>query len=178
MTNLEILSVALALGIDCMGVATAIGLKSPHRKIIVASILLFGFFQSLMAWIGMTTGEFLLGLARSRITLAPPFILIALGIAMIVKAVRSGNPKICVATYIAVVGASITVSIDALGVGIALGIAGKLSLFGIAVIGLTAAFLSTVGFATGLALRKIINVTEGTAGVILILIGVAMMIAR
>lgn len=178
MTTLEILSVALALGIDCMGVAAAIGLTRPQKKIVIASILLFGFFQSLMAWIGMTTGELLLGLARSRITLAPPFILIAFGVAMIVKAVRSGNPQICVVTYAAVVAASITVSIDALGVGIALGIAGKLSLFGIGIIGLMAAFLSTVGFAAGLTLKKLINATEGTAGVLLILIGVAMMIAR
>jgi len=178
MSTFEIFGVAIALGIDCMGVAGAIAFTHPSRKIVIASVLLFGIFQSLMAWIGMKTGTLLFGLTQSRIDLAAPSILIALGAVMIIKGTRSGNPNICVATYVAVVGASLTVSIDALGAGIALGMAGKLSFPGIGIIGLMASVLSLIGFLAGLGLRRILNVTESTAGIILILIAIAMIITR
>ncbi|MGQ9604047.1 MAG: manganese efflux pump MntP [bacterium] len=178
MTILEILTVAIALGIDCMGVAGAIALTRPSGKIVIASVLLFGIFQSLMAWIGMHTGSVLQGLVKSRIDLAGPAILIALGVIMIVKGIRSGNPSICIITYAAVVGVSITVSIDALGAGVALGISGKLSLSGIGVIGLTASVLSLIGYTAGSGLGKALNLTESTAGMMLILIAIAMIISR
>jgi putative Mn2+ efflux pump MntP len=176
MSRFEISWVAVALGIDCMGVAGAIAFTHPSRKIVISSVLLFGIFQSLMALIGMKTGVLLLGLTQSRIDLAAPFILIALGTIMIIKGIRSGNPNICVATYVAVVAASVTVSIDSLGAGIALGIAGKLSFLGIGIIGIMASLLSLIGFLAGFGLRKILNVTESTAGIILILIAIAMII--
>lgn len=178
MTILEILTVAIALGIDCMGVAGAIALTRPPGKIVIASVLLFGIFQSLMAWIGMHTGSVLQGLFKSGIDLAAPAILIALGVIMIVKGISSGNPSIRIITYAAVVGASITVGIDALGAGVALGISGKLSLLGIGVIGLTASLLSLIGYAAGSGLGKALNLTESTAGIMLILIAIAMIISR
>ncbi len=178
MSTFEILGVAVALGIDCMGVAGAIAFTRPSRRIVIASVLLFGIFQSLMAWIGMKTGVLLLGLTQSRIDLAAPSILIVLGVIMIIKGIRSENPNICVATYVAVLGASVTVSIDSLGAGVALGMAGKLSFLGIGIIGLMASLLSLIGFLAGFGLRRILNVTESTAGIILILIAIAMIITR
>ncbi len=177
MSTWQTISVAAALGIDCMGVAAAIATGGPSRSMILGTSALFGAFQSGMTIVGMAGGTALASLVGPRVHLASPMILIFIGLIMIGKGIRSGNTTITIYGIAAILGASVAVSLDALGVGTALGLTGTLSITLIAVIGIVAFLLSLVGFITGMLLARFINFTETAGGILLIVLAVAMVLS-
>jgi putative Mn2+ efflux pump MntP len=170
----EIIGIGIALGIDCLAVSAAIATAGPTKSTVVLSCLMFGLFQSGMALAGMAGGSGLARLVSSPLRFAPPVILCAIGLVMILKKPgRMGEPP-GVAGVVAVVGAAVSVSLDALGAGVAMGIAGIVSLLSAAVIGFISVGMSILGFAAGGVLGRRAAWAEKVGG--LILIGLAIII--
>ena len=137
MTLWQTLALAVALGIDCLGVSTAMALTHPGRTTVILSCLLFGVFQSGMALAGMLAGSGLSAYLSSPLRFVAPTILAALGVLMIIKWRRSGHEALKIGNesraggIILILGAAVAVSIDALGAGVALGLIGEVSLIAV-----------------------------------------------
>lgn len=177
MTLWQTVSVAAALGIDCLGVAAAISATRPTRHIIILTSALFGVFQSGMALAGRSGGTLLAKLTGPRVHLASPIILILIGLVMLGKGIKSGDKAITIYGIGATLAASFAVSLDALGVGIAFGLTHSLAPLAIMIIGIFAFLLSLVGFTAGLLLSRFINFTESAGGILLIVLAIAMLIS-
>lgn len=164
----EIIGIGIALGIDCLAVSAAIATAGPSRSIAVLSCLMFGLFQSGMALAGMAGGSGLARLVSSPLRFAPPLVLCAIGVVMILKRPGRVGEAARVAGIIAVIGAAVSVSLDALGAGVAMGLAGIFSLLSAAVIGLISVGMSVLGFAAGGVLGRRAASAEKVGGIILI----------
>jgi putative Mn2+ efflux pump MntP len=137
---------------------------------------MFGLFQSGMAFAGMAGGSGLARLLNSPLRFAPPLILCAIGLVMILgKPGRVGEPA-RVTGAVAVIGAAVSVSLDALGAGVAMGLAGIVSLLSAAVIGFISVGMSVVGFAAGGVLGRRAAAAEKVGGLILIGLAVIMFV--
>jgi putative Mn2+ efflux pump MntP len=178
MTLWQTVAIAVALGMDCLGVSAAMAVANPTRTVAILSCLLFGIFQSGMALSGMIGGSRLVTYVSSPLRLAPPVVLALIGVLMILKGIRSGQPTLKVPGIIAILGAAIAVSVDALGVGAALGMIGEVSLAAVAIIGVIATGLSAVGFAGGRLLSRYTNLTESAGGMVLIVLAGLMLLYR
>ncbi len=177
MTFWQSLSVAGVLGIDCMSVAAIMASTKPGRSVVFLTSTLFGIFQSSMALGGMLGGSFLVSQIGNRLQLVSPLILAFIGVTMIGKAQRSSNRSLSTYGIVTIVAASLAVSLDALGIGIAMGFAGIFSLTVVLIIGSVALLLSLIGFAAGLLLARYINFTEAAGGIVLIFLAVAMILS-
>ena len=177
MTIWQTISVASALGIDCLGVSAAISTTRPTRQVVILTSTLFGIFQSGMALAGMAGGTLLAKLTGPRVRLASPVILALIGLIMIGKGIRSGDKAITIYGIGATIAASVAVSLDALGVGVAFGLTNSLAPLAIVLIGIFAFLLSLVGFGAGLLLSKFVNFTETAGGILLIVLAIAMLIS-
>jgi putative Mn2+ efflux pump MntP len=130
---------------------------------------MFGLFQAGMAFAGMAGGSGLARLVSSPLRFAPPLILVAVGLVMLFGRGGSSDEKRAGALgMIALVGAAVSVSLDALGAGVAMGIAGDMSLVTAFIIGLISVAMSAAGFAGGAVLASRTAVAERAGGLILI----------
>jgi len=129
-----------------------------------------------MALGGMIGGKALETLVSSPLRLAAPVLLAGIGVLMITRGLRCEQPAVRLAGLIALVGASVSVSLDALGAGIALGLVGEMSVMGAALIGIVSVGMSTVGLACGKIFARCTGLAEDIAGAFLIVLAVVMFV--
>lgn len=134
--------------------------------------ILFGLFQFAMAIGGMLAAATLQSLVASPLRLAAPVLVAAIGVIMITKGLKCEQATIRLAGIAAVVGASLSVSLDALAAGVALGLVGTVSVAAAAVIGLVSVAMSAAGLAGGCMLAKYTGLAEDIGGGFLILLAV------
>jgi putative Mn2+ efflux pump MntP len=172
----ETAGIGIALGIDCLAVSAGISTARPPGRFVITACLLFGLFQSGMAYGGMAGGSGLAGLVEPNLRFAPPVILSVIGAVMLFGRAGGVGEHGGVAGLVALVGAAVSVSLDALGAGVALGIAGQVSLSSAAVIGVISAAMSAAGFAGGGAVASRAALAEKAGGLLLIALAAVMFV--
>ena len=175
MSLLELCAIALALAVDAFSIGVAVGLTRTSRRERFRLSFHFGLFQALMPLAGALAGCAL----EHRIARWDHWValglLAAIGGRMIWGAIRGGAEKAAAGDPtrgLQLVGLSFAVSIDALAVGITLGLEEISIPFAVSLIGVTAAALTLVGMlvAGGFASRLGRRAEIG-AGVVLVVIG-------
>jgi putative Mn2+ efflux pump MntP len=143
----------------------------------VLTCLMFGLFQFGMAFAGMVGGRQIETLLSSPARFLAPLLLAIIGILMITKGLKCAEPSLKLIGIIAVVGASVSVSLDALGAGVALGIVDVVSIRGAGLIGLVSVCMSAIGFAGGRMLARHTGLAEDIGGGFLIVLAVMMFVS-
>jgi putative Mn2+ efflux pump MntP len=92
------------------------------------------------------------------------------------RAGQSDKKREGAAGLLTLVGAAVSVSLDALGAGAAMGIAGEMSLAAALIIGVISVAMSATGFAGGSALASRTAAAEKVGGLILIGLAAVMFI--
>lgn len=172
--SLEIMGLALALGVDCLAVSAGIGSSGPRRSTSVMVASLFGLSQFGMAIGGMVGGATLQSLVDSPLRLAGPVLIAVIGVIMITEGLKCEHPTVRLIGILAVVGAAVSVSLDSLGAGVALGLVGTVSVAAAAVIGLVSVGMSVAGLLGGRILTKYTGLAEDIGGGFLIVLAVVM----
>lgn len=173
----EIVGIAVALGVDCLAVSVGVGSSGPRRSTIALVAGSFGVFQFAMALAGMYGGAALESLVSSSLRMAAPILVAAVGVLMITKGLKCEQPSVRLLGLVTILGASVSVSLDALAAGVALGLAGVLSIPGAVVIGLVSVGMSLVGFAGGKVLARRTGLAEDIGGGFLIVLAIAMFVS-
>lgn len=182
MQLLELLSISIALGLDASGVCLSLGLDSKiNRKIAILIVIIFGFFQFLLFYIGGFAGYFF----NNYIIEIPNFfggiILLILGILMTGESFK--EEKFLILKFFVIIILGISVSIDALIVGFTLSkiisntfVLLSNSLF----VGLVTSILCFISFAICREIRRIAFVKKYAGmlgGVVLIFFGFKMILS-
>ena len=173
----EVIGIGFALGIDCLAVSAGISAMRPPARVVLATCFLFGLFQAGLALAGMAGGTGLAHIVKSPLRFAPPVILFGVGLMMFFSPPGDGGRRRRSLGVMALVGAAISVSLDALGAGVAMGIAGAMSTTAALIIGVISVGMSAVGFGGGAMLASRTAVAEKIGGLILITLATVMLIA-
>jgi manganese efflux pump family protein len=178
MNKLELLMIALGLAMDSFAVSLGAGAHERVRGLRPTFRLWFhfGLFQALLAIVGWFLGAGMAGLIDSWDHWVA-FILLGLVGGKMVKEGLAGPPgepaaeKEDPSRGLLMVSLSVATSLDALAVGISLGVLGVSIWYPGAVIGLVTALLSLLGLRIGQFLgRKLGSWMEVLGGVVLLLI--------
>jgi putative Mn2+ efflux pump MntP len=176
MSFLSVMILSLGLAMDCLAVSIASGAAVKQVKIHLALrvAFFFGFFQSLMAALGMTLGWTLKDLVEAYDHWLAFGLLGGIGAKMIFESFKMESEKSgwnpCQLSTLTVL--AVATSIDALAVGISLSFVQIESISTIIAIGLVSFVLSFVGIYTGEKMGHFFeNKIEFAGGVILFLIG-------
>ena len=191
MVILATLALAVALGMDAMSVSMALGVRwhGPGQRFRLAWHM--GLFQFLMPILGYLAGRQLAGVLCSIGTYAAAALVFAVGVKMLWEALRSHPGAVAESTEHFVerelhvkprdptrgwslLGLSLATSIDALVVGVSLGITGGGILRRSIVIGVTAGIMSLIGVAVGKRVGRALGKPAEVLGAILLMaLGVA-----
>jgi manganese efflux pump family protein len=173
---IELLLVALAVGLDNLGAAIALGTGGVDRAQRVRVGLIFGFFEAGMPVLGILTGRAVAGdLGRSGPAVAGT-LLGAMGVYSLISALlkrpehRSvARPKVGQILLLGVV-----LSIDNLVIGFALGSRHTNLVVAVVVIGAVSTGLSLVGLEVGRRIgARFGEASEVLGGLVLIVVGIA-----
>jgi len=172
---LETLLVAFGLGLDAFSVALGVGSKGATARQTFRLSFHFGLFQFFMPLIGWWVGRGAVGVVRAYDHWMAFAILLAVGVHMIVESF--GHAKKAAGARDAtrgwpLVGLSVATSLDALAVGVGLGILRQRLIRSAVVIGVVAAVMTLVGLQSGRVLRLWVGRRMETLGG-LVLIGIA-----
>ena len=187
MAILKILGLAVALGMDAMSVSMALGVRWHGRGQRFRLAWHMGLFQFLMPIIGYLLGRPLAGVLKSVGIYAAAALVFAVGVKMLIEALKAHpgaaaegaehliekglhvKPKDPTRGW-SLIGLSLATSIDALVVGLSLGIAGggDIVLRGL-VIGVVAAVMSLAGVAVGKRAGAALGKPAEIAGAILLM---------
>ncbi|UMZ75273.1 manganese efflux pump MntP family protein [Natranaerofaba carboxydovora] len=176
MPNLLIMTmVAVAVASDAFSVSLGVGTTKTLRLQRIGKIaLLIGAFHVIMPLIGIYLGSFLAGFLEEIGDFIAGAILIFLGYKMIVQ-YQEGQDKASKFDLTRGTGLlvfAVTVSIDALTVGLTLGLAGAASILIALIFGGIAFIMTAVGLLLGGQLTKYIkNKGELVGGVLLVIMG-------
>lgn len=183
MQSLEILMIALALSVDAFAVAMAAAaagrLHSPRPVFRIA--FHFGLFQFLMPVIGWAAGTTVERWIASFDHWVAFALLSVVGIRMFHAALRPRTfaPRDDPSRGLMLVTLSTAVSVDALAVGLSLGMLDVEVWAPSVVIGVVAAAMSLVGMLVGNRLHaRYGRIAEGAGGVILVLIAVRIVVSH
>jgi manganese efflux pump family protein len=173
----DLLLVSFAISLDNFAATLALGSRtSPARRLPVA--LIFAFWGGLSPMLGIVLGRTLLGAVETYATLVGSVVLVLLGVWTIVSALRGGGGrrrKKIVQSISALALLGMTLSLDNLVVGVALGLHGAAPL----VIGAMVATMVFVSSFSGLLMGRTGFErwgvpTEIGAGLLLVGIGVGL----
>lgn len=175
MSLIEIIFLAVALGIDCLVVSFSQGLifNSNRVKNSLALALTMGVFQGLMPCIGYFG-------AGSISRFVEPFskwlvciIFLALGVKFIYEAFQEKKETICCIGLRCLIGMGIATSIDALAAGVSLRLWNVPLLLPAVIIGVMSFWMSIKGFWAAILFKKIPSkALEMTGGMILVFLAV------
>ncbi len=176
------LLIGIGLAMDCFAVSLAIGTSTRSQVVKTALVIAvcFGFFQGGMTVIGWFAGTAF----YSEVSRYGPWIafllLAAIGIKMIYEGIFEENgEQFAGLLVLPVLVLSVATSIDALAVGVSLGLLGDAVLLPAVVIGLVSFAFAVIGVVCGQRLEKILgHRTEILGGVILVLIGTRILVNR
>jgi putative Mn2+ efflux pump MntP len=183
MSFVFIIGIAVALAMDCFAITLgmACGAKGLTMKQAVRMAAFFGGFQFVMPIFGWLAGDRLLGLIRSFDHWVAFGLLALIGGRMICESFKlSDEEKACrpdqtQGTRLVVL--ALATSIDALAVGLSLGVVRTGILYPAAIIGLTSFVLTVVGARLGPVIGRIVGKrAELLGGLILIGIGIKILI--
>jgi putative Mn2+ efflux pump MntP len=174
--------VAVSLGLDNLAAAIAIGIAGVDRSIRTRVALAFGLFEAGMPVIGLLSGRALADAAGHLGHLIGGGLLIAVGLQIVVSALRGGEDEVDRVREMATGGLSRLVllaaalSIDNLIVGFALGTDRVSLVLSIVVIGLVSIAMSLIGLEAGSRLGESLGErAEAVGGVVLALVGIALL---
>jgi len=176
MDLLTSLLVGIGLAMDCFAVSLAIGTstRSDLAKTAVVIAASFGIFQAAMTVAGWGIGATLYAEISAYGPIIAFLLLAGIGAKMIYDGIsgESESPLTSLAV-LPVLILSVATSIDALAVGVSLGVIGSDVLVPAAVIGLVSFAFAITGVLCGMRLEKILgHRTEILGGAILVLIGI------
>jgi putative Mn2+ efflux pump MntP len=176
MDLLTSLLIGIGLSMDCFAVSLAIGTttRSQIRKTALVIAACFGLFQAGMTVAGWIAGTTLYTVISAYGPWIAFLLLAGIGIKMIYDGIWEENEAHFVGLHvIPVLLLSVATSIDALAVGVSLGVLGSPVLVPALVIGLVCFVFSCTGVMSGERLEKLLgNRIEIAGGVILIMLGV------
>ncbi|QSO55270.1 manganese efflux pump [Alicyclobacillus curvatus] len=170
---IEILMMAVALGMDAFSLAIGIGLKGISRQRAILLCLAIGLFHVVLTLVGIYTGMMLQDVLGKLAKWFGSFLLFGLGLHMLFSTLfgKDEDDKSFNATYMGMILFGIGVSIDALSVGFSLGL--RSTAFGL-VAAATFGFFGMVMCGAGLVVGRRVNRMAGVYGEVLgaiILIG-------
>jgi manganese efflux pump family protein len=172
-TAVRILGVALAIGLDVLALSTAIGIKEPPWGERIRLGIAFSLAEILMQVIGLSLGAGFGRLVGTVATWAGLIVLAGIGVWILREGFSEREHEFAVKTPAGLVLASLSISLDSLGVGFALPalrlpLAPLFSTVAVSTVAFTLAGLA-FGAALGHAFEK--N-AEKAAGIVLILLAV------
>jgi manganese efflux pump family protein len=176
---LTLLLVAASVGADNFAAAVAIGLAGVDRQVRLRIAVVFGLFEAGMPVLGLVVGRGLSGSLGSRAHLVGGGLLIAVGVQMGIKALRSeaGAPAALAGapmTRLLVLAAGL--SIDNLVIGFALGARDAPLILSVIVIGVVSVGLSLLGLELGNRLSAELGHRSELLGAgVLVLVGAAIL---
>lgn len=144
--------IGISLSMDAFSLAISIGTLSPKKLKKIELILTIGIFHFFMPYFGSILGNYLKDLSMIPSNYIVAFIFIALGIEM-VKNKDNENP-IGLLTILKILFISLTVSIDALLIGLAFGIQKESLILGFIIISITSMMFTYLGLEVGTFLSK------------------------
>jgi putative Mn2+ efflux pump MntP len=172
MTPFELVGIAIALGFDAFSVALGVGACWSDFRSRFRLSFHFGVFQSLMPLIGWKVGEQILPYIRGWDHWFVFGVLMAISLKMLYESLKhkdSDTPPACNPTKgWMLIGLSLAVSIDALGVGLTFGSLQRNQIAYIIVIGLTAIAMTATGMVLGATASSRLGVWAERAGAALL----------
>ncbi|GAB2721595.1 manganese efflux pump MntP family protein [Paenibacillus thermoaerophilus] len=145
-----ILFMAVALGMDAFSLGIGIGLRGIRLKQTLSLGLLIGFLHMALPLLGMAMGMMAGRLLGSVAALAGGCLLILLGAHMIWNAVREEQrPVMNISTLWSMIFFALTVSMDAMSVGVSMGLIASDTMLTIAVFGIVGTVMSVSGLLIG-----------------------------
>ncbi|MBM3497740.1 MAG: manganese efflux pump [Armatimonadetes bacterium] len=182
MSLLELAGIAVALGFDAFSVALGIGACWSDSRSRFRLSFHFGIFQSLMPLIGWQVGRQIIPYIRSWDHWFVFAVLMAIAAKMLYESLKRAHdegPPTCNPTKgWMLVGLSVAVSIDALGVGLTFGGLERHQVAYVIVIGLTAIAMTAIGMVIGAKASSKLGVWAERAGAgILALVAVKLLVA-
>ncbi len=175
MTLVEIIFLAVALGMDCLIVSFSQGLlvRFKRRKISNILALVMGLFQGGMPLISYLLTGMVFAYVASFAKILVFAIFLILGLKFILEAFRHDEVEYKRLGFKVFILLGLATSIDALGAGVSLKLTSTPLLLSCGIIGLTSYFMSLVGFWSGCCLKKYATkYLEIVAGLILIALAV------
>jgi manganese efflux pump family protein len=173
---LQLLALAVGLGCDAFAVGLSIGTRWSGPRRVFRLSFHFGLFQFLMPLAGWLLGHSLLGRVLGAGKWLGAAILGAVGVKMLMDALRpagqttepADRPGFDPTRGWSLIGLSVATSLDALAVGIGMGIAGERLLGPALVIGVTAALMTLAAMRLGTVLSRRVGRRLELAGALLI----------
>ncbi len=172
---IEILLLAIALGVDCLVVSFSQGLIFSHNRLKNSLALAFtmGLSQGLMACIGYlfteTVSKFIEPYGKWFVFI----IFFGLGVKFIHEAFKKKEEEICCIGLKCLIGMGFATSIDALASGVSLNLTHTPLIFSASVIALVSFIMSISGFWGGNLFKKLPSkYLEISGGIILILLAI------
>jgi len=164
--------IAVILGIDAFSVALSLGVYSCLPRQVFRTSLSFGFFQFIMPLIGYYLGVGIVQYIRKFDHWIAFGILFAIGIKMLIDAFKKEEEKVSCDRTLGwtLIGLSIATSIDALAVGLSLGLAGTKIIFPSLIIGVVAALMTMAGMLIGKKCSEIFGKRMEAVGAIVLII--------
>ena len=177
---LELILIAIGLGMDAFAVSICKGISMPKmnwKKAIIIG-LYFGIFQALMPVIGFTLGKTFENLVTSIDHWIAFGLLLIIGIKMIIDAFKEDNVSVNDSVnWKVMIILAIATSIDALAVGITFAFLQVNLLLAISIIGIITFILCVIGTKIGNNFgNKFENKAEILGGIVLIFIGVKILL--
>lgn len=177
---LELILIAIGLGMDAFAVSICKGISMPKmnwKKAIIIG-LYFGIFQALMPVIGFTLGKTFENLVTSIDHWIAFGLLLIIGIKMIIDAFKEDNISVNDSiNWKVMVILAIATSIDALAVGITFAFLQVNLLLAVSIIGIITFILCVIGTKIGNNFgNKFENKAEILGGIVLIFIGVKILL--
>lgn len=176
MSIFDILIVALALAMDCFSVSLAAGVSvdKPRFRTVLVMAVFFGGFQGLMPVVGWLTGSGMANLIEAFDHWVALALLVFIGVGMIRGALSEGEGKALDVTKVrTLVELAVATSIDALVIGVNLGIMQNSLLMPALIIAAVSFLLTIAGFYLGAYFRRICKFKfELVGGIVLIGIGI------
>lgn len=179
MPLLESFVVAVGLGADAFSVALGVGFGGVTARQSFRLSWHFGLFQFFMPLVGWTLGHGLAAAVHGYGRWAGGGILLTIGTKMLVESLKHGDRETTndQTRGWPLVGLSLATSIDALGVGVSLGVAGAPCVHSAVIIGIVAALMTLGGLWLARTLSALWGKRLETAGaVLLLLVGAKMLL--
>lgn len=177
---LELILIAIGLGMDAFAVSICKGISMPKMNWKKATIigLYFGIFQAVMPVIGYTLGKAFENLVTSIDHWIAFGLLLIIGIKMLIDAFKDDNVSVNDSVnWKVMIILAIATSIDALAVGITFAFLQVNLLLAVLIIGIITFILCVIGTKIGNNFgNKFENKAEILGGIVLILIGVKILL--
>lgn len=157
MNLIEIIILAIALGMDCLVVSFSQGLIFTENRIKIALYLActMGLFQGLMPIISYFCTDFVSEFVQPYAKIIVFAIFMFLGLKFIVEAFQKKEEKICCVHLKCIIGLGVATSIDALASGVNLNLTNSLILQASIIIGFMSFIMSLFGFNSAKILKHV-----------------------